>query len=97
VSNNNSINVIWDNRKGSVEKIKNHSIFVGVTLAGALWNRVSERAGARPAPTFAFSNTPQELPLLKTFDTGKAYPYPKLNLYPTWYYSSISRIVAIWF
>jgi hypothetical protein len=49
---------------GSVEKIKNHSIFVGATLAVALWNRILERAGARPAPTFAFFNTPfyQTLP-----------------------------------
>jgi type IV secretory pathway VirB6-like protein len=32
---------------------------VGAILAIALWNRISERAGARPAPTFAFFNTPQ--------------------------------------
>jgi hypothetical protein len=40
---------------GSVEKIKNYLIFVGATLSVALWNRILERAGARPAPSI-FTN-----------------------------------------
>ncbi len=43
---------------GSVEKIKNHSIFVEATLAVVLWNRILKRADARPVPIFVFFNTP---------------------------------------